>query len=117
MCHLVNPTARLRAYRIEVSVSAEVKFTVHDGGGGVETIIERVFGEHFECWPVLEHHGRAIAARNVDPSGGADWRSKNIRRLLETLNLIVRFARSRRRTPTTIRCWFSGCRATVVQQR
>ena len=101
----------IRAYRIEVSVSAEVKFTVHDGRGGVEPIVERVFGENFERGAVLEHHGRAIAASDVDPSRCADWRRKNVRRLLETLHLIVRLCPLRRQTPTTGRCWSSECRA------
>ena len=107
----------IRAYRIEVSVSAEVKFTVDDGRGGVEPIVERVFGENFERGPVLEHHGRAIAAGDVDPSRGAHRRRKDVRRLLQPLHLIVGLASCRVEGRQQAVVGLQNVEHAVVQQR
>ena len=100
-----------------IRVASQVDLVGHERRRGVETVVERVPGEHFV--------GRAVLMTIVVPSRPGDVhaaarrnrRGEDVRYALEPLQLIVRLSGLRVDTPTGRRSWSSGNRGCLVEQR
>src|SRR5688572_2613911 len=65
---------RFRAIRrrdaIQVAFAAQEKLVAHDRGRSIEAVVQFVRGQDFNLAALLEHHGGAITADNVQSAGG-----------------------------------------------
>src|SRR5262245_35988764 len=57
---------------VEKSFAAEVEFLVHERGGGTERIVKLVYGQHGILQVMTQNDRRAVAAGDVNATGGAD---------------------------------------------